>query len=85
MIPPLFLYARVGRFHLPLPVLLLWPLLLVLLLLSTLVLPFVPLRGTTAGARARLPLAAWRMLAALRGLRVDVRPAGGGRVKVVFW
>jgi hypothetical protein len=85
MMPPLFIYVRIGRVPLPLPALLLWPLLLALLVLSTLVLPFVPLRGTTAEARARLPLALWRTLAALRGLQVDVRPAHRDRVKIVFW
>ena len=85
MIPPVLIYLRIGHVPLPLPVVLLWPLLLALLVLSAVVLPFVPLRSTTVSTRARLPFALYRMLAALRGLRVDVREAHGDRLMVRFW
>ncbi len=85
MIPPLFVYVRIGPVPLPVPALLLWPLLAALLLGAALILPVVRVRGTTIGQRARLPFALCRMLAAARGLSVRVEPADGPVVHVYCW
>jgi hypothetical protein len=43
------------------------------------------LKRTSAAQRARLPLACWRVLSALRGFRVEVRDARGAKVLVSFF
>jgi hypothetical protein len=85
VIPPLLIYVRIGRVPLPLPLVLLWPLLLGLLVCAAVILPLVPLRGMTVRQRVHAPFALWSMLAALRGLRTDVRPAHGPSVIVICW
>jgi len=85
MIPPLLIYVRVGRAPLPLPVFLLWPLLLVLFFFAAVVLPLLPVRGTTIGGRALLPFRLWRALCATRGLRVGVQAADGRRLAIACW
>jgi len=85
MIPPMLIVVGVAGKPIPLPVVLLWPLLPVALVLATGILPMVGLQGTTPRQRAALPLAAWRLLAAARGLRIDVRSADGTRVYVRCW
>ncbi len=85
MIPPLLIYVRIGPVPLPLPVVLLWPLLLALLASAALLLPLLRVRGTTVGQRARLPFALYRMLAATRGLSVGVSPVNGPGVRVFCW
>ena len=82
MIPPILLTIRVGRLWLPLPVFVLWPLLLLLTIVAILVLPLVRIRGTTPAQRARWPVFTWQALAAGRGLVVDVREAAGRSVAV---
>jgi hypothetical protein len=85
MIPPAFIYMRIGRVPMPLPVVVLWPLLLGLLLTAAVILPLVPVRGTTVGQRAQAPFALWRLLAAARGLSVHVRSGDGHAVRISCW
>ena len=85
MIPPLFVFVRIGRVPLPLPVFLLWPLLLVLVVIGAVVLPLLPLKGTSIAGRALLPFVLWRALSATRGLRLNVRAAHGARIGVICW
>ncbi len=85
MIPPLFIYVRIGPVPLPVPALLLWPLLAALLLGAAITLPLVRVRGTTVSQRARLPFILYRMLAATRGLSIRVDPARGPAVRVCCW
>jgi hypothetical protein len=85
MIPPALIVVGVAGKPIPLPVLLLWPLLPIALVLATVILPMIRLEGTTARQRAVLPLVAWRLLAAARGLRIDIRCADGTRVYVRCW
>jgi hypothetical protein len=81
MIPPAVVYIRKGRLALPIPVIVLWP----LFLLAVLVLPFVPVKGTTPFQRVRAIFAGLRLLSALRGLRVDTQTQDGKRVLVAIW
>jgi hypothetical protein len=82
MIPPILITLRTRRIWLPLPVIVLWPLLVLLAVLAVVVLPFVRIRGTTLAQRALWPIAAWRGLAATRGLVVDVDAVSGDSVSV---
>lgn len=87
MIPPLFLWLRVGWFRLPFPLVALWPLLIVLLvLLQVLLIPPVK-PGWSLGRRMLLPTRIWRVCATLRGLNVRVQPAPGEGplVHIVLW
>ncbi len=81
-IPPTFLVVRAGWFLLPLPLVLLWPLVILFLVLGMLGLPLVPWPGTTAWQRVRFPMELYRLYAALRGFSVQVREKAGERVKV---
>jgi len=83
--PPALVIIRRGRVFLPLPTVVLWPLLGLGLLTACVILPLVPLKGTSALQRARLPLACWRILSALRGLHVEVQDARGAKVLVSFF
>ncbi|MHC4480354.1 MAG: hypothetical protein ACYS8K_08745 [Planctomycetota bacterium] len=85
MIPPALIVLRFGRMPVPLPVVLVWPLILLLMLLATALLPVLPIRGTTAGMRLRVPLAAFLCLCALRGLRVHVRSREGKAFHMGCW
>jgi hypothetical protein len=80
MIPPLLIILRFGRLVVPLPVVLLWPLLLALALLCSLALVFVPFRRLRAGTRVALPWLLLRAFMALRGLRLEMQDAKEGRV-----
>ena len=88
MIPPILIMIRGpwsflgGR--VPAPVIILWPVLLLILVLGLAVLPFVRIKGTTARQRFLMPWLLWRMLGALRGLEVDV-DAEGTRVQIRCW
>jgi hypothetical protein len=83
--PPAFMTLRIGRRLIPLPFVLLWPLLPLLLILGAVILPFVPIRGTTAWARMQLPFALFLALCALRGLLVDIQSANGDNVHIRCW
>ncbi len=85
MIPPVLVTVKVNRVFIPVPLLLLWPLLAAALVIAQVVLPFVPVGHTTPGQRALMPLAAVRLLGALRGLRVDVNAHDGTGVHIRCW
>ncbi|MGD2174133.1 MAG: hypothetical protein PVJ27_01930 [Candidatus Brocadiaceae bacterium] len=85
MIPPFLIVIETGRIPIVVPLILLWPLMVVALVVATAVLPLVRLQNTRPAQRAVLPLATWRALAAMRGLRVDVRPTDGKRVYIWCW
>ena len=76
MIPPMVMWIRFGWFGLWIPLFLLWPIVLVLWLFF---LPFVFLGMAVAGRISRfwkviqLTLAAYEMVCAAKGLRVEVR------------
>jgi len=83
MIPPFLLYvrppkSRVGCWF---PLILLWPVLVFVAIVGTVVglLMALPYLGTSRARRyALLTPAWWRVVCALRGLRVDVRDETGG-------
>jgi hypothetical protein len=77
MIPPVLIIVRTRRATIPVPAVLLWPLLLAALVVAQLVLPFVPIEGTTPAQRALTPLMLARALGAAHGLRVEVRSHNG--------
>ncbi len=70
MIPPALLILRIGRFWLPLPIFLLWPLVLLgwIIVGALWLLWGLPRRG-----RLRMTLNLLAALNALRGLSVDVQ------------
>ncbi len=82
--PPALIIVGLGGKPIPVPLLLLWPLLLVALALAVTIVPLMRLEGTTPRERLALPLQAWRVLAATRGLRVNGRTADGERFSVRF-
>ncbi|MFO8008782.1 MAG: hypothetical protein R6V05_13725 [Candidatus Brocadiia bacterium] len=82
MIPPVLVIVRVGRLLIPVPAILLWPLLLLLLVVGPMVLPFVRMESTSRAQRAMLPLHLCRLLGSLRGLRVDIETSSGEKVHV---
>jgi hypothetical protein len=76
MIPPSLLLIRIGRFPIIIPLLLLWPIALVLLVfglalgLLVLLLTFRPRKAwIVLGAMTR----AYALFAAFRGLKIDVK------------
>ncbi len=79
-IPPVFALLRLKRVWLPLPVLLLWPLLLVAWLLFGVGLVVMPRAPGMVGSRGRLRMwwRLWCVLGALRGLSIQVRTAANG-------
>ena len=82
MIPPAIVVVRIGRMVLPLPVVALWPVLLLLLPVALVALPCIPIRGTRPGERARWPILAWAVLGSLRGLTIDVQDPSGKAIAV---
>ncbi len=85
MIPPVLIAVRAGKLLVPVPVILLWPLILLLLAIGALVLPFVRIPETGPAERAMLSFHIYRILGALRGLRVDVQSSRGDEVHVSCW
>ncbi len=79
------LFLRLGRWWLPIPVILVWPLLLAMILLGPPLFALLPIRGTTPAQRAQMPLAVWQFLGSLRGLKVDVKPADGTHIAINCW
>ncbi len=75
MIPPMIMWLKIQWFGIWVPLFLLWPIVLVLLLL---ILPLVFIGMAIAGRISRfwialrLVLAAYTMVCALRGLRIDI-------------
>ena len=76
MIPPMVMWIRFGWFGLWIPLFLLWPIVLVLWLFF---LPFVFLGMAVTGRISRfwrviqITIAAYEMVCATKGLRVEVR------------
>ena len=82
MIWPLLIIIRLGRwFWLPVPVILLWPFMIALMILTA---PLFVFSGDThAGTLVRV---IWRMsglFAAMNGTRVRVDPTDGPRITVI--
>lgn len=85
LIPPWLLILRIGRFFLPLPVVLLWPVLVVLAAVLYLLLPLAALVAWPFGRARVVWVGLPRLLAlfcAFRGLRVDCSRGQGPRVLV---
>ena len=74
-IPPVFVLLRLGRAWLPLPVVVVWPLLLLAWLLLGVALLVTPRQAWLPRHRDRLRTwwTLWCLLGALRGLSVNVR------------
>ena len=89
MIPPVLIMVRgPWRFLgglVPVPLVLLWPFLLVAFVVAVALLPFIRIKHTTASQRLLMPWAAFRLLGALRGLTVDVQAKDGTVVQVRCW
>jgi hypothetical protein len=84
-IPPVFVMLRVGFFWIPLPVILFWPFLLILLVFAWVILAFVPLGGIPTVERIQLPLRALNILGSLRGLDIDIQDGKKHNFAVKVW
>ena len=89
--PPSLLYLKVGRFGVWLPLILLWPVLLLLGLLLqvaslTTALVLLPRKGTawSKAMAAVVPNLCW-VLVRTRGFRVEIQAADGHEVVVKLW
>ncbi|PWU22068.1 MAG: hypothetical protein C5B49_01555 [Bdellovibrio sp.] len=73
MIPPIFINVRVHWVLIPLPVVLLWPLLALLWIVTCLVISVALLStGGDPLAIGRIWPTSWRLICAMRGTRVDI-------------
>lgn len=77
LLPPLLLLFRLGRFILPIPLVLLWPLIPPVVLLGMTAAPWMGPRETTLRQRLLLPWRAYACYTALRGLDVKVQENRG--------
>jgi hypothetical protein len=84
-IPPVFVMLRIGFFWIPLPVVLFWPFLLILLVFAWVLLAFVPIGGIPTVERMQLPLRALNLLGALRGLDIDIQGGTKQKFAVKVW
>lgn len=84
-IPPILVYVRVGWVPLPLPVVLFWPLLAPLLAFALLLAAVLPVKEVDRARRFAAIAQAWRLMGALRGLKLHLQQPGERSLHVVCW
>ncbi|MDD3626075.1 MAG: hypothetical protein PHV06_02025 [bacterium] len=84
LFPPFFILFRINKVWIPIPFILFWPLLVLVLILSQFILPFINIKGTSFKQRLQWPWLAYRILCISWGTRIQVNEKEDN-VHILIW
>ena len=84
LFPPFLIIFRINKVIIPIPFLLFWPFVILILLIAQLIIPFIDIKGTKMKQRAQWPWLAYRILCISWGTRIQVNEKKS-KVLIFIW